>query len=148
MSCGGGQVSIGRLASNEVSVTDNEVSGHHAAIQWEATCRCWQVRAAILTSCLLLNQGSSCTSAGSCFSLLMLSISQSHDKQECQQVMDLGSLNGTTLNGRIISTSNRRKGRLWRVNDGDEIQLGVNSAIKLTYLPVSDAPVRLFQHNQ
>lgn len=57
--------------------------------------------------------------------------------------MDLGSLNGTTLNGRIISTSNRRRGRLWRVNDGDEIQLGVNSAIKLTYLPLSDTPVRL-----
>ncbi len=59
------------------------------------------------------------------------------------QVMDLGSLNGTTLNGRIISTSNRRRGRLWRLNDGDQLQLGVHSGIKITYLPLADAPVRL-----
>ena len=59
------------------------------------------------------------------------------------QVMDLGSLNGTTLNGRIISTSNRRRGRLWRLNDGDQLQLGVHSGIKITYLPLADATVGL-----
>ncbi|KAK9915385.1 hypothetical protein WJX75_008481 [Coccomyxa subellipsoidea] len=58
----------------------------------------------------------------------------------CWQVMDLGSLNGTTLNGRIISTSNRRRGKLWRLNDGDQLQLGVQSGIKITYLPSADAP--------
>ena len=59
------------------------------------------------------------------------------------QVMDLGSLNGTSLNGRIISTSNRRRGRLWRLNDGDEVKLGVRSTLKITYLPLQDTRVRL-----
>ena len=59
------------------------------------------------------------------------------------QVMDLGSLNGTSLNGRIISTSNRRRGRLWRLNDGDEIKLGVRSTLKITYLPLQDTRVCL-----
>ena len=58
------------------------------------------------------------------------------------QVMDLGSLNGTSLNGRIISTSNRRRSRLWRLNDGDEIKLGVRSTLKITYLPLQNASVR------
>ena len=61
----------------------------------------------------------------------------------CAQVMDLGSLNGTSLNGRIISTSNRRRGRLWRLNDGDEVKLGVRSTLKITYLPLQDTRVRL-----
>ena len=59
------------------------------------------------------------------------------------QVMDLGSLNGTSLNGRIISTSNRRRGRLWRLNDGDELKLGMRSTLKITYLPLQDTRVRL-----
>ena len=58
--------------------------------------------------------------------------------------MDLGSLNGTSLNGRIISTSNRRRSRLWRLNDGDEIKLGVRSTLKITYLPLQNASVRFF----
>ncbi len=48
---------------------------------------------------------------------------------------DLGSLNGTSLNGRIISTSNRRPGRPWRLNDGDELLLGANSIVRVEYLP-------------
>ncbi len=59
------------------------------------------------------------------------------------QVMDLGSLNGTSLNGRIISTSNRRRGRLWRLNDGDEIKIGVRSTLKITYLPLQDTRVHI-----
>lgn len=58
------------------------------------------------------------------------------------QVVDLGSLNGTSLQSRIISTSNRRKGKLWRLNDGDELKLGVHTIIKIAYLPLTDAPVR------
>ena len=37
------QVSIGRLSDNSITLGDNEVSGHHVAICWEATCRSWQV---------------------------------------------------------------------------------------------------------
>lgn len=55
--------------------------------------------------------------------------------------MDLGSLNGTSLNGRIISTSNRRRGRLWRLNDGDEIKLGQRSTLKIIYLPLQGTRV-------
>ena len=39
------QVSIGRLSDNSIALSDNEVSGHHAAICWECSCRCWQVGA-------------------------------------------------------------------------------------------------------
>jgi hypothetical protein len=45
------QVNVGRLASNDVSVNDNEVSGHHAALRWDATCRCWQVHALFILNC-------------------------------------------------------------------------------------------------
>ena len=37
------QVSIGRLSDNSITLGDNEVSGHHVALCWEAGCRCWQV---------------------------------------------------------------------------------------------------------
>ncbi len=57
--------------------------------------------------------------------------------------MDLGSLNGTSLNGRIISTSNRRRGRLWHLNNGDEVKLGVRSSLKITYLTLQDTRVCL-----
>ncbi|KAK9843961.1 hypothetical protein WJX81_000542 [Elliptochloris bilobata] len=55
--------------------------------------------------------------------------------ERCWQVRDLGSLNGTSLNGRIISTSNRRPGRPWRLNDGDELLLGAHSVVRVEYLP-------------
>ena len=40
------------------------------------------------------------------------------------QVTDVGSLNGTTLNGRTISTNNRRRGREHRLSSDDLLQLG------------------------
>ena len=40
------------------------------------------------------------------------------------QVTDVGSLNGTTLNGHTISTNNRRRGREHRLSSDDLLQLG------------------------
>ncbi len=38
------QVTVGRLSANVMTVSDNEVSGHHVAIRWDPSCRCWQVQ--------------------------------------------------------------------------------------------------------
>ena len=49
--------------------------------------------------------------------------------------MDLGSLNGSMLNDRIISTSNRREGRAVRLSSDDILQLGSRTKLKVTCLP-------------
>lgn len=86
------QVNIGRLQGNTVSVPDNEISGHHVSMRWDASSRAWQV-------------------------------------------MDLGSLNGTMLNDRIISTSNRKPGRALRLSSDDILQLGSRTKFKITCVP-------------
>ena len=50
-------------------------------------------------------------------------------------VMDLGSLNGTMLNDHIISTSNRRPGKAFRLSSDDILQLGSRTKLKVTCLP-------------
>lgn len=42
----------------------------------------------------------------------------------------MGSLNGTTLNGRTISTNNRRRGREHRLSSDDLLQLGSYTKIR------------------
>lgn len=51
------------------------------------------------------------------------------------QVVDMGSLNGTMLNDRIISTSNRREGRAVRLSSDDILQLGSRTKVKVTCTP-------------
>ena len=50
-------------------------------------------------------------------------------------MVDLGSLNGSMLNDRIISTSNRREGRAVRLSSDDILQLGSRTKLKVTCLP-------------
>ncbi|KAK9829211.1 hypothetical protein WJX72_004520 [[Myrmecia] bisecta] len=96
------QVTIGRLDGNTLVIKDNEVSGNHTLIRWDAKERCWEVT-------------------------------------------DVGSLNGTVLNGRTISTSNRRRGRNYRLSSDDILQLGSATRIKVSYcpveLPLNDLPL-------
>jgi hypothetical protein len=47
------QVTIGRLSGNAVVIADNEVSGQHAALRWEPSCRCWQVGRMHTNPCLM-----------------------------------------------------------------------------------------------
>ena len=47
----------------------------------------------------------------------------------------MGSLNGTMLNDRIISTSNRREGRAVRLSSDDILQLGSRTKVKVTCTP-------------
>ncbi len=42
------QITVGRLAGNTLVIADSEVSGQHATICWESSCRCWQVSGALL----------------------------------------------------------------------------------------------------
>ena len=51
------------------------------------------------------------------------------------QVIDLGSLNGTMLNDRIISTSNHKLGRALRLSSDDILQLGSRTKLKVTCMP-------------
>lgn len=82
------QVSIGRGADNTLAVEDNEVSGRHAVVLWDAATRNWQAR-------------------------------------------DMGSLNGTRLNGNFINNSVRRPGKPHRLNTDDILLLGSRTAIKV-----------------
>ena len=70
----------------------------------------------------------------------------------CMQVVDAGSLNGTMLNGRIISTSNRREGRAVRLSSDDILQLGSRTTLKVTCVPhqlaqVGSPPCMFTQHH-
>lgn len=82
------QVTVGRNADNTLAVEDNEVSGSHAELRWDARSRCWQAR-------------------------------------------DIGSLNGTRLNGTFISNTIRKPGRLHRLSTDDILLLGSRTAIKV-----------------
>lgn len=59
--------------------------------------------------------------------------------EKCWQVTDVGSLNGTTLNGRTISTNNRRRGREHRLSSDDLLQLGSYTKIRVTNMPADIA---------
>lgn len=65
--------------------------------------------------------------------------------ERCWQVTDTGSLNGTFLNGKTISTNNRKQGREHRLSSDDMMQLGSYSKIRVSYLPLEmldqDMPV-------
>ena len=50
--------------------------------------------------------------------------------QRCWQVTDTGSLNGTFLNGKTISTNNRKQGREHCLSSDDMVQLGSYSKVR------------------
>lgn len=50
--------------------------------------------------------------------------------QRCWQVTDTGSLNGTFLNGKTISTNNRKQGREHQLSSDDMMQLGSYSKVR------------------
>lgn len=54
---------------------------------------------------------------------------EGHDN--CWKVMDSGSLNGSVLNGKPISQSDRRPGQLFALADGDLLELGEVTKIKV-----------------
>ena len=80
---------------------------------------CW------LSACAIEQQEQQCSPWGSPLQ---------HTGESCisstLQVMDVGSLNGTTLNGRTISTNNRRRGREHRLSSDDLLQLGSYTKIR------------------
>ena len=53
--------------------------------------------------------------------------------ERCWQVTDTGSLNGTFLNGKTISTNNRKQGREYRLSSDDMMQLGSYSKVRLAF---------------
>ncbi|KAL3137819.1 hypothetical protein ABBQ38_005075 [Trebouxia sp. C0009 RCD-2024] len=66
-------------------------------------------------------------------------------RERCWQVTDTGSLNGTFLNGKTISTNNRKQGREHRLSSDDMMQLGSYSKVRVSYFPMEmlddDMPV-------
>ena len=53
--------------------------------------------------------------------------------ERCWQVTDTGSLNGTFLNGKTISTNNRKQGREHRLSSDDMMQLGSYSKVRSAF---------------
>lgn len=52
---------------------------------------------------------------------------------KCWQVADIGSLNGTMLNGITISAESRCRGREFRLSSDDILQLGSYSRVKVSF---------------
>lgn len=55
--------------------------------------------------------------------------------QRCWQIVDLGSLNGTQLNGETISGASREKGEQYRLCTDDIILLGTITKLKVSVFP-------------
>jgi pSer/pThr/pTyr-binding forkhead associated (FHA) protein len=49
--------------------------------------------------------------------------------------MDLGSLNGTLLNGEPISVAGRTRGHAYRLSSDDILQLGSHTKVKVSTFP-------------
>lgn len=56
-------------------------------------------------------------------------------KRKCWLVRDMGSLNGTRLNGNFISNSIRKPGKTWKLNSDDILLLGHRTSIKVRQSP-------------
>jgi len=82
------QVVVGRLPTSSLPILDQEISGRHIVIKYEAIESLWKV-------------------------------------------MDAGSLNGSVLNGKPISHTDRRPGQLFALSDGDLLELGEVTKIKV-----------------
>lgn len=55
--------------------------------------------------------------------------------EKCWKVADLGSLNGTLLNGEPISVAGRKRGRDYRLSSDDILQLGSYTKLKVSTFP-------------
>lgn len=67
--------------------------------------------------------------------------------QRCWQITDLGSLNGTCLNGESISAAGRVKGEQYRLCTDDIIQLGTMTKLKVSVFPREMLPENAFDRS-
>jgi protein phosphatase len=67
--------------------------------------------------------------------------------QRCWQIVDLGSLNGTQLNGESISGMNREKGEQYRLCTDDIILLGTVTKLKVSVFPREMLPENSFDRS-
>lgn len=67
--------------------------------------------------------------------------------QRCWQMVDLGSLNGTQLNGETISRANREKGEQYRLCTDDIILLGTATKLKVSVFPREMLPENSFDRS-
>ena len=67
--------------------------------------------------------------------------------QRCWQIVDLGSLNGTSLNGESISTAGRVRGEEYRLCSDDIITLGTLTKLKVSVFPREMLPENAFDRS-
>ncbi len=67
--------------------------------------------------------------------------------QRCWQIVDLGSLNGTQLNGETISGMNRERGEQYRLCTDDIILLGTVTKLKVSVFPREMLPENSFDRS-
>mmetsp|Transcript_25266 Transcript_25266/g.54917 ORF Transcript_25266/g.54917 Transcript_25266/m.54917 type:complete len:682 (+) Transcript_25266:178-2223(+) len=67
---------------------------------------------------------------------------QYHEQEECWKVSDIGSLNGTTLNGMVISTYDRKPGQPHVLSDQDVLDFGGSTRIKVECSPSGSQPAK------
>ncbi|GAX83395.1 hypothetical protein CEUSTIGMA_g10820.t1 [Chlamydomonas eustigma] len=63
------------------------------------------------------------------------------DQAECWQLMDAGSLNGTNLNGKSVSSNDRKPGPRHSLSNGDLLQLGEVTRVKVSIEDVMAEPM-------
>ena len=86
------QVVVGRLPASSLPIADQEISGRHAVLSFDARDERWRVT-------------------------------------------DVGSLNGSTLNGAAVGTSDRRAGQPHALSEGDVLGLGEVTQIRVSIGP-------------
>lgn len=108
-----------------MQLNDGEVSGQHAAVRWSSVDKCWKVR-------LRRGGGGPGVSwqgtarpraAGEALSQQQPCLHACATTRHAQ-VADLGSLNGTLLNGEPISVAGRKRGSDYRLSSDDILQVG------------------------
>jgi protein phosphatase len=68
-------------------------------------------------------------------------------QQRCWQIVELGSLNGTQLNGESISGLNRERGEQYRLCTDDIILLGTATKLKVSVFPREMLPENSFDRS-
>jgi len=133
------QLNIGRVATNDFVINDTEVSSQHARIAWDDAQHVWQL--VRIPACSRAHRGWMFNQKGRSLGVLLQSLpSLTCPLATWHSQMDLGSLNGTRLNGSGVGKPNRECGTWHTLRHGDEIHFGERDESPSVFVALLPAP--------